>query len=226
MSSILPTTAQNQPQRRRQSIIDIIVGVSAPTQSSVHSLISVPRLSFNQDYRSIPTTKERLQKALLVFQRDVLDPFEDSSSTSTEATPEYLKGELKSFLDAHQRKGLTAAETDELCHDIVVSIATEKKGFDPFRVMKVFGKFCLSSFDTVTDILITITLSATNAKMAMVQGGALLVSFVLQSIASHILGQPLWVVLSGLLGTLTETSRGGVEGRHQRQTLPESENGK
>ena len=102
-------------------------------------------------------------------------------------------------------------------------IATEKKDFDPFRVMKVFGKHCLSSFDTVTDILITITLSATNAKMALVQGGALLVSFVLQSIASQILGQPLWVVLAGLLGSkpVVEAWRDATNAK----PFPESENG-
>jgi len=200
MSSILPTTAQNKPQRRRQSIIDILVGVSAPTKSPVHPPLKTSR-SFYHDYRNLPTTKDRLQKALLSFQRTVLDPFEESSNTSVKATPENLKEELKTFLSAHQMKGLTSAETDELCHDIIVKIATEKKDFDPFRVMKVFGKFCLSSFDTTTDILITITLSATSPKMAIVQGGALLFSFVFQSIFSHILGQPTWVVLSGLFGT-------------------------
>ena len=173
MSSILPTTAQNKPQRRRQSIIDILVGVSAPIQSPVHPPLKTSR-SFYHDYRNLPTTKDRLQKALLSFQRTVLDPFEESSNTSVKATPENLKEELKTFLSAHQMKGLTSAETDELCHDIIVKIATEKKDFDPFRVMKVFGKFCLSSFDTITDILITIALSATNVKMAIVQGGTLL----------------------------------------------------
>ena len=137
MSSILPTTAQNKPQRRRQSIIDILVGVSAPTKSPVHPPLKTSR-SFYHDYRNLPTTKDRLQKALLSFQRTVLDPFEDSSSTSTEATPENLKEEIISFLAAHQRKGLTTAETFTLCHDVIVKIAAEKKGFDPFRIMKVY----------------------------------------------------------------------------------------
>jgi len=94
----------------------------------VPSPISAPCLSFNDDYRNIPTTKDRLQKALLVFQRDVLEPFEESIITSVTATPQNLKGGLKSFLAAHQRKGLTAAETDELCHDIIVKNCHREEG--------------------------------------------------------------------------------------------------
>ena len=60
MSSIIPISAQNQLQRRRQSILDILVGVSAPTQSPVHPPFSPPCLSFNNDYGNIPTIKERL----------------------------------------------------------------------------------------------------------------------------------------------------------------------
>jgi len=197
----LPVTIDNFPQKQL-SLIDILAaGVSTPIQFQETLPISDSFPPFDDDYRNIPTTEERLLKAHSLFQRNVLNPFEDSASTSVVATPENLKGELKSFLSAHQRKGLTSAETDELCHDIIVKIATEKKKIDPFRVMKVFCKFCLSSFDTITDILITITLSATSPMMAIVQGGALFFSFVVQSIMSHILGQPLWVVLSGLFGT-------------------------
>jgi len=198
----LPIIVGNLPKRRRQSLIDILTeGVGTPIQISNPLPLSDSFLQINDEYRNIPTAKERLLKAHNLFQRDVLDPFEDSVSTSVTSTPENLKKELKSFLAAQKRKGLTSAEADELCNDIIVKIATEKNNFDPFRVMKVFGKFCLSSFDTTTDILIAFTLSATSPKMAIVQGGALLFSFVIQSIFSHIFGQPLWVVLSGLLGT-------------------------
>jgi len=196
-----PTVVGNlPPPRRKQSILDILAsGVSALNETPLP--LSESFLENNDDdYRNIPTTKERLIRAHRLFQRDVLDPFENSASSSVVATPENLKEELKSFLTVHRRRGLTCDEVDEFCHDIIVKIAVEKKAFEPFRVMKVFGKFCLSSFDTITDILITITLSATDGRMALVQGGALLISFVIQGIMSHLFGQPGWVVLSGLLG--------------------------
>jgi hypothetical protein len=121
-----------------------------------------------QDYRNIPTAQERLLKALQLFQRDVLGPFED------DPTAENIKEKIKTFISPQRSRGLINAETDELKYDIIVKLATEKKGFDPFRVMKVFGKFLLSYFDTTTDILVTITLTGTNSTMAIVQGTTLL----------------------------------------------------
>ena len=188
LPTLLPSSSPSQSQpRRRQSIIELFSAFQAP-------LLSRPSLSYNQDYSNIPTAQERILKAIQLFQKDVLDPFED------DPTAENLKEEIKTFISSQIGKGLTNAEADELKYDIIVKLATEKKEFDPFRVMKVFGKFVLSYFDTTTDILVAIMLAGTNSTMAIVQGTTLLFSFVVQSVTSYAFGQPMWVVLSGMFG--------------------------
>ena len=182
---------------------------------------STPSSPYYQDYGNVPTTKERLERALDLVQRTVLNPFQDADSAA-EATPQALKEQLETFFAVQRGTGFTSVETgdylaDELSYDIIVKLATEKKEADPFRVIsdevhkvqkkkgfkrfkKVFIKCILGTFDVITDILSTIALSRTNSEQAFIQGGSLLFSFLVQSFASYVLGQPWYVVLLGLVG--------------------------
>uniref|UniRef100_A0A6T5THP8 XK-related protein n=1 Tax=Triparma pacifica TaxID=91992 RepID=A0A6T5THP8_9STRA len=80
-------------------------------------------------------------------------------------------------------------------------LAVDIKEVDHYKVMKTFGKALLSYFDIVTDVLVLLDLIAKqNTRMALIQGISFGVSFLIQSIISIAFGQPLWVVLSGLVG--------------------------
>jgi len=200
LSTILPSTSsvKNQPQKRKLSILDIIAGVRTPAQASTPFPLSASSdspLSDNQNCRNIPTSKQRLQNVLLLARREVLEPFEGNPTAVN------LKEELKTFLAAQRRMGLTSAEADELYQEIIVEIATENlKEFDVFGFFQdVLGIF-FKSIDTITNILNVAFLFSTNGKMALIQGGALLFSFVLQFISSYVMGQPLWVGLLGMVG--------------------------
>ncbi|GMH77054.1 hypothetical protein TrLO_g3750, partial [Triparma laevis f. longispina] len=113
---------------------------------------------------------------------------------------ESMVEEMKAFVGAQVLRGLTNVEADELKYAISNKLATELKDIDHYKVMKTFGKTLLSYFDIITDILVLVDLIKRNSRMANVQGISLGVSFAFQSVLSLAFGQPIWVVLSGLVG--------------------------
>ena len=112
-----------------------------------------------------------------------------------------LVDKVKEFVNSKILKGLSHDEAENLKYDIMNAMAVDIKEVDHFKVMKTFGRSLLSYFDIITDILILVDLIAKgNTGMALIQGISLGVSFLFQSILSLAMGQPLWVVLSGLVG--------------------------
>ena len=104
LAIVLPTVVGNQPPpRRKQSILDILVTPLPVTPIPLSESSLENHDGDDGDYRDIPSTPERLIRAHGLFQRDVLDPFENSANTSVVATPENLKEELKTFLTVKKK---------------------------------------------------------------------------------------------------------------------------
>ena len=186
----LPAVLTNNglKKRKRTSIFDLLVSPAAP------EIVSIPT-SFRQSYSALKTTQERIEKAVQLFRKDVLDPFLENPEA------EDIFQEFDPFVSAQVAKGLTLAEADKLKGALVNALAVDIKEFDHFKVMKTFGKAILSYFDIITDVLVLVDLvTKGNTRMAVVQGVSLGFSFLFQSVLSLALGQPLWVVLLGLVG--------------------------
>ena len=176
--------------RRKQSVFELLGVAHEP---AVPALIR-KTISFRSDYRDLRTSEERIEKALLLFYTQVHEAYVEDSKM------ESMVEEVKDFVAAQVLRGLTPAEADDLKYAIANKLATELKDIDHYKVMKTFGKTLLSYFDIVTDILVLVDLIKRNSNMALVQGISLGVSFFFQSIMSLAFRQPIWVVLSGLLG--------------------------
>ena len=174
--------------RRKTSIFEILVSPAAPE-------LVRQTASFRQNYGALKTTEERIEKAVQVFRKDVLEPFLEDPEA------EDIFQEFNSFVSAQVAKGLTLAEADKLKGALVNALAVDIKEVDHFKVMKTFGKAILSYFDIITDVLVLVDLAMKgNTRMAVVQGVSLGFSFLCQSIVSLAVGQPIWVVLLGLVG--------------------------
>mmetsp|Transcript_9050 Transcript_9050/g.16408 ORF Transcript_9050/g.16408 Transcript_9050/m.16408 type:complete len:569 (-) Transcript_9050:166-1872(-) len=176
--------------RRKQSVFELLgvahePAIPAPIRKTT---------SFRSDYRDLRTSEERIEKALQLFYTQVHEAYVEDPKM------ESVVEETKAFVAAQVLRGLTPAEADDLKYAIMNKLATELKDIDHYKVMKTFGKTLLSYFDIITDILVLVDLIKRNSRMAVVQGISLGVSFSLQSIVSLACGQPIWVVLSGLLG--------------------------
>jgi len=175
--------------RRRQSIFDMLTAPASPPP------VGRSGSSFHDNYTSLKTSEERIEKALQKFRRDVLEPFVE------DVEAESIVDKVKDFVDSQILKGLSYDEAENLKYDIMNAMAVDIKEVDHFKVMKTFGKALLSYFDIITDVLVLLDLIAKgNTRMALIQGISLGVSFLIQSILSLAMGQPLWVVLSGLVG--------------------------
>ncbi|GMH59753.1 hypothetical protein TL16_g02897 [Triparma laevis f. inornata] len=189
LPALFPETGGNL-KRRKQSVFELLGAAHGPA-------VPVPvrkAISFRNDYRELKTSEERIEKALQLFYAEVHEPYlEDSKMES-------VVEEMKAFVGAQVLRGLTDVEADELKYAIVNKLATELKDIDHYKVMKTFGKTLLSYFDIITDILVLVDLIERNSRMALVQGISLGVSFLFQSVLSLACGQPIWVVLSGLVG--------------------------
>ncbi|GMH70076.1 hypothetical protein TL16_g05316 [Triparma laevis f. inornata] len=189
LPALFPETGGNL-KRRKQSVFELLGVAHEPT-------VPVPvrnTISFKNDYRELKTSEERIEKALQLFYTEVHQPYlEDPKAES-------IVKEMKAFVAAQVLRGLTPAEADELKYAIANKLATELKDIDHYKVMKTFGKALLSYFDIITDVLVLVDLIKRNSRMVVVQGISLGVSFAFQSVFSLALGQPIWVVLSGLVG--------------------------
>ncbi|GMH66842.1 hypothetical protein TL16_g04524 [Triparma laevis f. inornata] len=176
--------------RRKQSVFELLGVAHEPT-------VPAPvrkDISFRNDYRELKTSEERIEKALQLFYAEVHEPYVEDPKM------ESMVKEMKAFVAAQVLRGLTPAEADELKYAIANKLATELKDIDHYKVMKTFGKALLSYFDIITDILVLVDLIKRNSRMALVQGISLGVSFSFQSVLSLAFGQPIWVILSGLVG--------------------------
>ncbi|GMI02639.1 hypothetical protein TrST_g8253 [Triparma strigata] len=176
--------------RRKQSVFELLGVAHEP---AVPALIR-KTISFRNDYRDLRTSEERIGKALQLFYAEVHEAYVEDSKM------ESMLEETKAFVAAQVLRGLTPAEADDLKYAIVNKLSTELKDIDHYKVMKTFGKALLSYFDIITDILILVDLIKRNSRMAVVQGISLGGSFLFQSIISLACGQPILIVLSGLLG--------------------------
>ncbi|GMH96388.1 hypothetical protein TrVE_jg1486 [Triparma verrucosa] len=176
--------------RRKQSVFELLGVAHEPAVPALRR----KNTSFRSDYRDLRTSEERIEKALQLFYTQVHEAYVEDSKM------ESMVEEVKDFVAAQVLRGLTPAEADDLKYAIVNKLATELKEIDHYKVMKTFGKTLLSYFDIITDILVLVDLIKRNSRMAVVQGISLGVSFLFQSIISLAMGQPIWVVLSGLLG--------------------------
>jgi len=143
----------------------------------------------------LKSSEERIEKALQRFRAEVLEPFLKDPET------ESIVDKTKDFVNTQIVKGFTQDEAENLKYEIMNVLAVDIKEVDHYKVMKTFGKALLSYFDIVTDVLVLLDLIAKqNTRMALIQGISFGVSFLIQSIISIAFGQPLWVVLSGLVG--------------------------
>ncbi|GMH51759.1 hypothetical protein TL16_g01082 [Triparma laevis f. inornata] len=189
LPALFPETGGNL-KRRKQSVFELLGVAHEPTVlAPVRNTIS-----FRNDYRELKTSEERIGKALQLFYAEVHEPYVEDPKM------ESVVEEMKAFVGAQVLRGLTDVEADELKYAITNKLATELKDIDHYKVMKTFGKALLSYFDIITDILVLVDLIERNSRMALVQGISLGVSFAFQSVLSLACGQPIWVVLSGLVG--------------------------
>ena len=94
---------KNRKQSRKPSIAEIIL----PQQQQPHRIISHSS-TFHGDYRTLPTSKERIKKAkrLLLEITDENQDWEDDE--------EFLKPIITEFIEAQKAKGLSEQESMEL----------------------------------------------------------------------------------------------------------------
>jgi len=146
------------------------------------------------DYSTLRTTKERLDRGIILFKQDVLDPRDELGAE--ELSPEHID----TFMDAQRLKGLTTEECDKLKTRLIIVQVQEKKEIDTFKVMKLFLKTAISYTDLITDVMVLLVFTKTAPDLAMVQGASLAFSMFCQCVTSLVMGQPLWVGLAGLVG--------------------------
>ena len=146
------------------------------------------------DYSTLRTTKERLDRGIILFKQDVLDPRDELGAE--ELSPEHID----TFMDAQRLKGLTTEECDKLKTRLIIVQVQEKKEIDTFKVMKLFLKTAISYTDLITDVMVLVVFTKTAPDLAIVQGASLALSMFCQCIFSLVGGQPLWVGLAGLVG--------------------------
>ena len=147
-----------------------------------------------KNYSELPTAKERISRALRVFERDEEEEFEK------EGARDMTSDDLKEFVNAQKALGLSSGECEELLYELATKLFNEKKGVDTFKALKVVGKTLVSYFDLVTDVMVFLELLRKNLTMAVVQGVTLGFSMGMQSLFSLLVGQPKLVALSGLFG--------------------------
>ncbi|GMH91757.1 hypothetical protein TL16_g12147 [Triparma laevis f. inornata] len=123
LPAILPKN-DGIPKRRRTSIFDLLVSQPDTTELSQTT-------SFRQDYRALKTTEERIEKAVQVFRKDVLEPFLEDPEA------ENIFQEFDSFVSAQVAKGLTPAEADKLKGALVNAMAVDIKEVDHFKPLWV-----------------------------------------------------------------------------------------
>ena len=157
------------------------------------------------------TSKERLDNASGMFQKNVLNPFEADKNFDVEV----MKELVDKFMAKQIEGGMAEAEVDRLKTLLIVSIAQQKKEIDRFKVLRGFGKTVISYADIVTDVLVLSTFVKMNSSMAAIQGLSLGFSMFVQSISSIIFGQPIWVALLGLVGMkpIVEAYRDAIDAK-------------
>ena len=117
-----------------------------------------------KNYSELPTSKERISRALRVFERDVEEEFEK------EGARDMTSDDLKEFVNAQKALGLSSGECEELLCELATKLFNEKQGVDTFKALKVVGKTLVSYFDLVTDVMVFLELLRKNLTMAVVQG--------------------------------------------------------
>ena len=157
-----------------------------------------------KNYSELPTAKERISRALRVFERDEEEEFEK------EGARDMTSDDLKEFVNAQKALGFSSGECEELLCELATKLFNEKKGVDTFKALKVVGKTLLSYFDLVTDVMVFLELLRKNLTMAVVQGVTLGFSMGMQSLLSWLMGQPKLVALSGLFGCKSKSSRSSL----------------
>ena len=213
--SVLPSSLpppRDQPKkkkrRRKQSILDLLAFPAIDDRNN--SREQRGRSFLGKDYKNISSSGERVEKALWMFKRDVLTPYEDDPEAA-----DNLKEEVKKFMDEQVQKGLSEEEANNLKIEAIVKLVEEKKEIDTFKVLRVFGKTAISYADIATDGLVFLEFMAKNKAMAIVQGISLGSSLLVQCFMSFIFGQPAWVALLGLVGMkpLLEAWRDAVQAK-------------
>ena len=208
-SSLPPSSDQQPRKRRKQSILDLLA-FPAPDVHNNNSRERRGRSFLDKDYKNISSSEERVEKALWMFKRDVLTPYEDDPEAA-----DNLKEEVKKFMDEQVQKGLSEEEANNLKIEAIVKLVEEKKEIDIFKVLRVLGKTVISYADIATDVLVLLEFMAKNRTMAVIQGISLGFSMLVQCIWSLLMGQPSWMGLLGLVGMkpLAEAWRDAVQAK-------------
>merc|ERR1711981_1002790 len=176
------------------SILDLLA-FPAPDVHNNNSRERRGRSFLDKDYKNVSSSEERVEKALWMFRRDVLTPYEDDPEAV-----DNLKEEVKKFMEEQVQKGLSDEEVNTLKIEAIVKLVDEKKEIDTFKVLRVFGKTAISYADIVTDVLVLLEFMAKNKVMAIIQGISLGFSMFAQCLWSLVMGQPSWMGLLGLVG--------------------------
>ena len=113
-------------------------------------------------YSELPTLKERIRRAIRVFERDVEEEFEK------EGARDMTSDDLKEFVNAQKALELSSGECEELLCELATKLFNEKKEVDSFKALKVVWKTLLSYFDLVTDVMVFLELLRKNLTMAVV----------------------------------------------------------
>ena len=214
LPSSIPPSSDHYRKRMKQSVLDLLAFPDASDHNNSREQRGrsfLDRRSFlDKEYKNISSSKERVEKALWMFKRDVLTPYEDDPEAA-----DNLKEEVKKFMEEQVDKGLTQEEANELKIEAIINLVKEKKEIDTFKVLRVFGKTVISYADIVTDVLVLFEFMVKNQTMAIIQGLSLGLSMLVQCLGSLVFGQPIWVGLLGLVGMkpLLEAWRDAVQAK-------------
>ena len=188
-SKVSPSTHRS---KRKSSLIVVLNDLRqlSPPPLQLPTLVSSCK-----DYRRLATSEERVAAAHKAYKRDILD-----KHGTIDSTLDFDRNTIDEFMEGQKTLGLTSDEVHLLYREIAFAQVLEKAAFDPFRILRMFGKMLMGYADLATD-LATLKLYATlNPMIAVVQGVVLLFSFLVQCVSSIVLGQPMWVGLMGLIG--------------------------
>ena len=76
--------------------------------------------SIDKDHNNMPS-EQRIKKALWLFKRDVLTPYEDDQTADNQS----LKEEVNKFMEEQVKKGLSEAEARDLQIEAIVKLDEE-----------------------------------------------------------------------------------------------------
>jgi hypothetical protein len=168
---------------------------------SIHPTLSRHATSSSVlDYRQLPYSKARIDKAKKLYDKEISD--EELADFDDDAK---LKPIVAEFVQAQKEKGLTQEECFELAIELICEEMFAKNRIDTFKVFTSCWKTGMSYADFITDVLVWVQLlkkwqDNVHRALAIAQGVSIGFSLLCQCFFSLALGQPLWVGLAGLIG--------------------------